>query len=68
MTRWRNIHYLAQPTEGLKCLKFPPSEFHTVVMCRGMQACKDKFLAMVTEGVVQGVYKVMIWLSFGETP
>ena len=36
-------------------------------MCKRKQACTDKFLATVSEGVVCGVYKVVTWLSFGVT-
>ena len=41
------------------------AEFGSVNMRRQMQACVDEFLAMVTEGVVHGVYKVVTRLSFG---
>ena len=47
--------------------KIPPSEFGTVYMGRRMQACKDEVLAKVTEGVVQGVHKVVTRLSFSVT-
>ena len=30
-----------------------------------MRACADEFLAMVTEGVIHGVYKVVTQSSFG---
>ena len=33
-------------------------------MHRAKQACADKLLAMVTEAVVHGVYKVVAWSSF----
>ena len=36
-------------------------------MCRQMQIHPDEFLAMVTEGVVHGVYKVVTWSPFGVT-
>ena len=32
-----------------------------------MQACADEFLAMVTEGIVHGVYKIVTRSSFGVT-
>ena len=40
-------------------------EFGTVCMPRQEQACIDEFLARVTEGVVDSVYKVMTRSSFG---
>ena len=45
----------------------PASEFGTVGMCRQMQACTDEFLAMVTGGVVHGVYEVATQSSFSVT-
>ena len=39
----------------------------TMSMCRRTRACTDKFLAMVSEGVVHCVYKVVTWSSFGVT-
>ena len=36
-------------------------------MRRRFRACAYEFLTMVTEGVVQGVHKVVIRLSFGVT-
>ena len=42
---------------SFKMFKISASEFRTVGMCRRMRACRDEFLAMVTEGVVHGVYK-----------
>ena len=41
------------------------SDFGTVSMRRRFCACMYKFLTTVTEGVVHGVYKVVIQLSFG---
>ena len=55
--------------EILKCLKFPPLNFV-------LWACIDKrehaqmtvtTLTTITEGVVQGVYKVVTWSSIGVT-
>ena len=43
------------------------SEFGTMGMCRQLQTCTDEYLAMVTKGVVHGVYKVVPWSSFGVT-
>ena len=40
------------------------SEFGTVGMRRRFRTCTYEFLAMVTEGVVHGVHKVLIQLSF----
>ena len=40
------------------CLKISTSAFGTMGMCRQIQAYVDEFLAMVTEDVVHGVYKV----------
>ena len=45
-------------TKVLKCLKL-------LLLNSEPCACADEFLATVTEGVVQGVYKVMTWSSFG---
>ena len=36
-------------------------------MYRQKRACTDKFLVMVTEGMVNGVYKVVTQLSFSAT-
>ena len=36
-------------------------------MHRRMRACTDEFLAMVSEGVVNGVYNVVTWSSFSVT-
>ena len=52
---WQTVHYLARPMD---VLKFPPL---TLVA----RACTDEFLAMVTEGVVHSVCKVVTRLSFG---
>ena len=43
--------------------KISASEFGTVGMHR--RFCTYKFLTMVKEGVVHGVHKVVIGLSFG---
>ena len=43
------------------------SEFDTVSMRRQMRTCTDEFLALVTEGVVHGVYKFVTRSSFGVT-
>ena len=45
--------------EVFKCLKFNVKEFGSVRMCRGIRACAYEFVAMVTEGVVHGVCKVV---------
>ena len=47
--------------------KISAPECHTVGMCRQMQACTDEFLAMVTKGVDQTVYKVVSKSSFSVT-
>ena len=39
--------------------KISISDFGTVGMHRQKEVCADKFLAMVTEGVVHSVYKVV---------
>ena len=43
------------------------SEFGTVSIRRRMQAFADEFLAMVTEGVVNGVFSVVTWPYFSVT-
>ena len=48
--------------EILKCLKFPSLNFIPWVCT---DACADEFLAMVSEGVVNSVYKVVTRSSFG---
>ena len=53
----RNVHYLTCPIEVLKCLKF--LQLNLVPW-----ACT---LAMVIEGLVPSVYKVMTRSSFGIT-
>ena len=60
-SQWRTVHYLAHSTGVLKCLKFLPLN---VGMYRRMRACTDEFLAMVIEGVVHSVYKVVTQSSF----
>ena len=56
--QWRKIHYLTRIVKVLKYLKFPTLNLL-------LWACADEFLAMVTEGVVHGVYKVVTWSSYG---
>ena len=63
VTQWQNVHYLARPS--FKIFKISSSEFDTLRMHRGMRACTDEFLATVTEGLVDSVYKVVTWSSFG---
>ena len=41
---------------SFKMFKIATSEIGTLSMSRPIQACTDEFLAMVTEGVVHGVY------------
>ena len=53
--------------ESIKMFKISASEFDTLGMCRRMRACTDEFLATVTEGVVQSVYKVVTRSSFSVT-
>ena len=50
---------------SFKLFKISTSDFRTVGMHRQKRACTDEFLAMVTEGVVHSVYKVVTWWSFG---
>ena len=57
------ISYLVRPAKVLKCFNISASEFGSMGMYRRMQACSDEFLATVTEGVVHGVYKVVIQSS-----
>ena len=45
--------------------KISASDFGTMGMYRRKRACADKFLAMVTEGVVHGFYKAVTQSSFG---
>ena len=52
---------------SFKMFKISASEFCTMNIRRHMQACVDEFLAMVTEGVVHAVYKVVTRSSFGVT-
>ena len=57
--RMAKLSLLSTFYKSFKMSKLSSSEFGTMYMWRGMQACEDEFLAMVTEGVVCGVYKVM---------
>ena len=50
--QWRTTHYLARPTEILKCLKISASDFGTVDMRRRKRAFADTFLDTVPEVVV----------------
>ena len=57
--QWQIVHYLVRPTEVLTCLKLPPLNlvrFH---------ACAYEFLTTAPEGVVHGVHRVVMRLSFG---
>ena len=45
--------------------KISASEIGTVSMRRRIPTCPDEFVAIVTEGLVRGVYKVVTRLSFG---
>ena len=56
-------HLVKRPCPWM--FKISCSGFSTVGMCRCFRACE--FHTVVTEGVVHGGYKVVIWLSFGET-
>ena len=47
--------------------KISASEFGTMGIRRQMRACTDEFLAMVTEGVVHSVQKVVTWSCFSVT-
>ena len=49
---------------NFKMFKISTSEFGTISMHRWFRACKDEFLAMVIEGVVQGIVYFRL-LSFG---
>ena len=49
----------------IKMYKISASESGTTGMVRTMRACANELLALVTEGVVHGAYKVLIRLSFG---
>ena len=53
-------------TEVLKCLKFAPLILEPLT-CANNQACTDEFLAIVSEGVVNIVYKVVTLLAFSVT-
>ena len=53
------------PWESYGLLKISASDFDTVSMCRRFRAYAYEFLTMVSEGVVHGVHKVVIRLSFG---
>ena len=53
------------PCEFYKSFKLSASDFGTVSKRRQFRTCAYKFLTTVTEGVVHGVHKVVIWLSFG---
>ena len=44
--------------------KISTSEVCTLGMRKQIRAWIDEFLAMVTEGVAHGVYKVVTWSSF----
>ena len=48
-----------------RLLKISASDFGTVGMRGQFRAYMNEFLATVTEGVVHGVHKVVIWSSFG---
>ena len=50
---------------SFEMFKISASDFGTMSMGRQKQACTDRILATVTEGVVHGVHKVLIRLSFG---
>ena len=63
--QWQTVHYLTYPTEILKCLKFPASEFGTLSMRRQFRTSTYEFLTLVTTGVTQDVNKVVILSSFG---
>ena len=54
---------LAHSTEVLKCLKFPPLN----LVPWACTVCAEEFLAVVTEGVVHSVYKVVTRPSFSVT-
>ena len=59
-SHWRTGLYLVSPT------KSPAFDFGTVSMCRRLCASVYVFLPMFTNGVVHGVHKVVIPLSFDE--
>ena len=50
-----------------KIFELSASDFGTTSMRRRFCACTYEFLSTVTEGVVHGVHKVVIRLSFGVT-
>ena len=49
---------------SFKLFKISTFDFSTVSIHRRFCVCAYKFLTTVTEGVVHGVYKVVIWSSF----
>ena len=49
---------------SFKMFKISASDFGTVGMHTRKQACADKFLATIIEGVVHGGYKVVTQSSF----
>ena len=60
-----NHPFLCASYRSLKIFEVSTSDFGTVSMCIRFRAYVYKFLSMVTEGVVHGVHKVVIWSSFG---
>ena len=57
-SQWQTFHYLESPMEVLNSLKFPP-------LISVPWVCAYEFPTTVTEGVVHGIHKVVIWPSFG---
>ena len=56
------MNYVAVPTETTLF-----NEFGIMSMRRRIRACVDEVRALVTEGAVHGVYKIVTWPSFGVT-
>ena len=51
--------------ETFKLFKISASDIDTVSMHRSFCTWAYQFLTVVTEGVVHGIHKVVIWSSFG---